>query len=48
MARYRVVYTIYAEVEADSHDEALDIVSDWKLDDMIFDSAEVERLADNE
>ena len=40
--KYRVIYTIYKEIEADNADEALDKAVDYGYDDFSFLDCEVE------
>ena len=42
--KYRVIYTIYKEIEANSADEAIDKVADYEYDDFSFLDCEVEKV----
>lgn len=42
--KYRVIYTIYKEIEADNADEALDKAVDYGYDDFSFLDCEVEEV----
>ena len=44
MKKYRVIYTIATEIEADNDDEALDIADELGYDDFAFVDAEVEEI----
>ena len=44
MKKYRIIYTIATEIEADNHNEALDIASELDYDDFAFVDAEVEEI----
>ena len=44
MEKYRVIYTIATEIEADNDDEALDLASKLDYDDFAFVDAEVEEI----
>lgn len=47
MKKYRVIYTIVTEIEADNHNEALDIASKLDYDDFAFVDAEVEEIEED-
>ena len=42
--RYRVIYTIYKEIEADNADEALDKAADYEYDDFSFLDYDIEEI----
>ena len=42
--KYRVIYTIYIEIEANSSDEAIDKAANYEYDDFAFLDCEVEEI----
>ena len=42
--KYRVIYTIYKEIEADNADEALDKAADYEYDDFSFLDYDIEEI----
>ena len=42
--KYRVIYTIYKEIEADDEDEALDKAANYDYDDFSFLDCEIEEI----
>lgn len=42
--KYRVIYTIYKEIEADNANEALDKAADYGYDDFSFLDYEIEEV----
>lgn len=42
--KYRVIYTIYKEIEADNADEALDKAADYEYDEFSFLDYEIEDI----
>lgn len=47
MKKYRVIYTIATEIEANNDDEALDLASELDYDDFAFVDAEVEEIEED-
>lgn len=46
MKKYRVIYTIAIEIEAENEDEVLDIAAEHEYDDFAFVDAEFEEIDD--
>ena len=42
--KYRVIYTIYKEIEANSADDAIDEAANYEYDDFSFLDCEVEEI----
>lgn len=47
MNTYRVWYSIYADVEADDANEAMNIAAEIPMDMFVFDFAEVEEIEED-
>ena len=46
MKKYRVIYTIAIEIEAENEDEVLDIAAEREYDDFAFIDAEFEEISE--